>query len=100
MMGLADFFLPVNLPFFVAGAVDGSGIAVNALSDVDAGAAGAAAVFLFFFVLAAAGGTASMGGRAGATMMTLISLPAGNSKTRGAAEAAAIVELGWALPWF
>ncbi len=64
-MGLADFFLPVDLPFFVAGAVDGGGIAVDASSDVAAGAAGAAA-FLFFFVLAAVGGTASMGGGQGA----------------------------------
>jgi len=31
-MGSADFFLPVVLPFFVVGAVDGIGVAVDALS--------------------------------------------------------------------
>jgi hypothetical protein len=63
MMGLAVFFLLVILPFFVVGAVDGIGIAVDVLLDAAAGTAGAAAFFLFFFVLAAAGGTACMGGR-------------------------------------
>ncbi len=76
LMGLADFFLPVDLPFFVAGVVDGGGIAVDALLDVAAGAVGARAFFLFFFVLAAARGMASMGRRtAGGTMMTSILLP-------------------------
>ena len=32
LMGSADFFVPVVLPFFVVGAVDGIGIAVDALS--------------------------------------------------------------------
>ncbi len=71
--------MPVDLPFFVAGAVDGGGIAVDALSDVAAGAARAAA-FLFFFVLATAGGTASMGGGRGHDETSIL-LPAGNSKT-------------------
>jgi hypothetical protein len=71
-MGLAAFFLPIVLLFFVAGAVDSVGVAVNASLDAAAGAAGAAAFFLFFFVLAVAEG--SMGGRAGGTIMTSISL--------------------------
>ncbi len=57
--------MPVILPFFVAGALDGVGFADNASLDVATGAAGAAAFFLFFFILAAAGDT--MGGRAGGT---------------------------------
>ncbi len=70
-MGLAAFFLPVVLPFFVVGAVDGVGVAVNALSDAATSSAQAGAFFYFFFVLAVVEGT--MGGRAGGTMMTLIS---------------------------
>ena len=53
-MGLADFFLPVVLPFFVAGAVVNVGVAVDALPVAAAGAAAGVAFFLFFFVLAAA----------------------------------------------
>ncbi len=97
LMGLVDFFLPDDLPFFGVGAVDGGGIAVNALLDVATGAAGAAAFFLFF-VHAVVGGMASIGGRAGATMMTSILLLAGDSNVQGAAEAVAIMELGGALP--
>ncbi len=48
-MGSVDFFLLVNLPFCVAGAVDGSVIVVDASSDVATGAAGEVAFFLFFF---------------------------------------------------
>jgi hypothetical protein len=75
LTGLVAFFLPVVLPFLVEGAVDGIGITVDALSDAASGAAGAAAFFLFIFVLAAPGGMASMRGRAGFTMITLILLP-------------------------
>ena len=63
-MGLVEFFLPVVLPFFVAGVVDGIGVAVDASLVV-----AAAAFFLFFFILAAVGGAVFMGGRAGGTMM-------------------------------
>ncbi len=56
------------------------------------------AFFLFFFILAMAGGTAFMGGRAVGMMITSILSPAGGSETQGAFEAAAIVELGGALP--
>ncbi len=66
--------MPVILPFFIAGAVDGIGVGFNALSDVAAGVAGAAAYFLYFFILAAVGGTASMGGMGGSMMMTSIFL--------------------------
>ncbi len=55
--------MPVVLPFFMVGAVDSIGTAVNASSDAAAGAAGAAAFFLFFFVLAAAEGTGGQGAR-------------------------------------
>jgi hypothetical protein len=72
--GLGGFVIAVILPFFVAGAVDGVGVAVNALSDAALGTAGAAAFFLFFFVLAMADGI--MGGRVGGTTMTLFLLPA------------------------
>ncbi len=75
LTGLAAFFFPVILPFFVAGAVDNVGIAGGASLDVATGAAGAAAFFLFFFVLVVAGGMASMGERTGGTMMTLVLLP-------------------------
>ena len=53
-MGSADFFLPVILPFFVVGAVDGVDIVVDASLVAAAGAATGVAFFLFFFVLAAA----------------------------------------------
>ena len=53
-MGSADFFLPVVLPFFAVGAVEGVGVAVNASSVAAAGAATGVAFFLFFFVVAAA----------------------------------------------
>jgi hypothetical protein len=53
-MGSADFFLPVILPFFVVGAVDGVDVAVDALLVAAAGAATGVSFFLFFFVLAAA----------------------------------------------
>jgi len=53
-MGSADFFLPVVLPFFVVGAVDVVGVAVDASLVVAAGAATGVAFFLFFFVLVAA----------------------------------------------
>jgi hypothetical protein len=55
--GLAAFFLLVVLLFFMVGAVDGVGVAVDASLDAAAGAARAAAFFLFFFVFAAAEGT-------------------------------------------
>ena len=53
-MGSADFFLPVVLPFFVVGAVDGVDVAVDASLVAAAGAATRVSFFLFFFVLAAA----------------------------------------------
>jgi hypothetical protein len=53
-MGSVDFFLPVVLPFFVAGAVVDAGVSVDALSVAAAGAASGVAFFLFFFVLVAA----------------------------------------------
>jgi hypothetical protein len=68
--GFGGILLAGCLPFFVAGAIDGIGIAVNASLDVATGAARAVTFYLFFFVLAVAEGT--MGGRAGDTMMTLI----------------------------
>jgi hypothetical protein len=68
--GLGGFLLVGCLPFFMAGAVDGIGIAVDVSLEAATGAAGAAAFFLFFFVLVVAEGT--MGGRAGGTMMTSI----------------------------
>jgi hypothetical protein len=47
-MGSADFFfLPVVLPFFMVGAVDGVGVAVDASSVAAAGAATGVAFFLF-----------------------------------------------------
>jgi hypothetical protein len=66
---LSGFLLASCLPFFVVGAVDNVGIAVDALLDTAAGATRAGAFFLFFFDLAVAEGT--MGGRAGGTMMIL-----------------------------
>ncbi len=54
-MGSAAFFLPVILPFFVAGAVEGVGVAIDALANAAAGAARAAAFFLFFFLLCPCG---------------------------------------------
>ena len=55
LMGLVDFlFLPVVLPFFVVGAVEGVDIAVNATLVAAAGAVTRVVFFLFFFVLAAA----------------------------------------------
>jgi len=53
-MDLADFFLPVILPFFVAGGVDGVSVAVNTSLVAAAGAATGMAFFHFFFILAAA----------------------------------------------
>jgi hypothetical protein len=64
LAGLAAFYMLVVLPFFVAGAVDSIGIAVNVLLDAAAGAAREAAFFLFLFDNAAAEGT--MGGGQGA----------------------------------
>ncbi len=55
------FFLPVVLPFFVVGVVEGVGIAINASLDAAAGAAGAAAFFFSFFILAAAEGAGGQG---------------------------------------
>ncbi len=46
--------MPVVLPFFEVGAVEGVDIAVNALSVMAAGAATGVVFFLFFFVLVAA----------------------------------------------
>ncbi len=66
--------MPVVLPFFMAGAGEDVGVAVELSTNAAAGAAGAAAFFLFFFVLATVGGTASIRGRAGGTMMTSILL--------------------------
>ena len=105
-MGSVDFFLPGVLPFIVAGAVDGDGIAVNAPLVAAAGAATGVVFFLFFFVLATVGGAATMGGKAKGTMMTLILLTAvsamwdaSNSKVQGAAEAlAAMAEAAATLP--
>jgi hypothetical protein len=54
-MGLSDLlFLPIVLPFFVVGAVEGIDVAVIASSVAAAGAATGVVFFLFFFVLAAA----------------------------------------------
>jgi hypothetical protein len=50
----ADFILPVVLPFFVVGAVDGVGVAVDASLVAATGAATGVAFFIFFFVLVAA----------------------------------------------
>jgi hypothetical protein len=68
--GLDGFLLSGGLPFFMAGAVDDVGVAVDASLDTAVGAAREVAFSLFFFVLVVAEGTIE--GRAGGTMMTSI----------------------------
>jgi hypothetical protein len=53
-MGLADFFLPVVMPFFAVRTVEGVGVAVDGSSVVATGAATGVAFFLFFFIVVAA----------------------------------------------